>query len=145
MSETPLATAPAIVVHQPAHAEAALAAAEELARPVVLWSPPGAAAYLGAAYFQAMIARALSAHPGAQALAVLDCGERAGDALGALRQGLGAVCFRGSGALAGKLREIARQRGALVLEARPEALDLAAVDDAAGACRKLLQGAVSGK
>lgn len=139
MSVEPRIKAAAIVVHQRAHAEAALAAAEELARPVVLLSPPGAAAYLGAAYFQAMIARAVSDHPGARVLAVLDCGERAGDALGALRQGIAAVCFRGPPEVAGRLREIARQQGATVLEARPDALDLAAVDDAAGACRKWLE------
>ncbi len=139
MSETPHALAAAIVVHERAHAEAALAAAEERGQPVVLLSPPGAAAYLGAAYFQAMIAQTLSEHPGVEVLAVLDCGERAGEALGALRQGIEAVCFRGPPAVAGRLRDIARQQGARVLEARPEALDLAAVDDAASACRKWLE------
>jgi len=139
MSVEPRLQAAVIVVHERAHAEAALAAAEELARPVVLLSPPGAAAFMGAAYFQAMIARAMSDHPGARVLAVLDCGERAGEAMGALRQGIEAVCFRGPAAVAGKLRDIARQQGAAVIETRPDALDLAGVDDARGACRNWLR------
>ncbi len=138
MSDTPRIKTAAIVVHQPAHAEAALVAAEELERPVVLLSPPGAAAFMGAAYFQAMIADAMNAHPGVAVTAVLDCGDAAGLALGALRQGIGAVCFRGAPEVAARLREIAKQGRALVFEARPEALDLAGEDAAEGACRKWL-------
>jgi len=135
----PLHGAAAIVVHERAQAEAALALAEKLGVPVALWSPPGAAAYMGAAYFQAMLADALNAHPGAVVTPVLDCGERAGDARGALRQGIKAVCFQGTPKVAAKLRDMARQRGAMVLEARPEALDLAGVEDAESACRNWLE------
>src|SRR5690606_24963916 len=42
-------SAPIVVVHDRAQAEAALQAAAELARPVVLMSPPGFALYTGAA------------------------------------------------------------------------------------------------
>lgn len=139
MSVEPRLRAAAIVVHQRAHAEAALAAAEELGQPVVLLSPPGAAAFMGAAYFQAMIAQALSAHPGARVLAVLDCGTRAGDAMGALRQGIEAVCFQGPPEVTGRLGEIARRQDATLIEARPDALDLAGVEDAGEACRDWLK------
>lgn len=139
MSDTQsLLKAAAIVVHELAHVETALAAAARAGRAVVLLSPRGASAYMGAGYFRAMIETGRRMHPAAEAVAVLDCGDRAGDAMGALREGIEVVCFRGDPAVATKLAEMAAQSGAAVIEARPEAFDLAGVDDAANACRTWL-------
>lgn len=49
--------------------------------------------------------------------AVLDCGDRPGDALAALRAGWRTIVY--SGSAAAKIRDIARQRGAQVLKERP--------------------------
>lgn len=124
----------AIVVHDRDHAEAALAAAAAAGVPVVLLSPPGAAAYMGAGYFRALVEAAAAAHPMAKCLGMLDCGDRAGDALGALREGTGAIVFHGDAEAAAKIADIARQLNAAVLAERPEALDLADAGDAAAAC-----------
>ncbi len=53
----------AVIVHNLAHTRAALAAASALEAPVTLMSAPGAAAYLGAGYFQAMIEEARAEFP----------------------------------------------------------------------------------
>jgi fructose/tagatose bisphosphate aldolase len=129
---------PVIVVHSQAQAEAALAAAARADRPVVLASPPGAAAAMGAGYFRAMIAAARRAHPEARAVAVLDCGDRAGDAMGALREGIAVVCFRGDPAVAAKLAEMAAQMGAAVVSEVPDGLDLGAAAEPVSAVRAYL-------
>lgn len=121
-----------IVVHCPAHAEAALAAAAALARPVTLVSPPAAAGYLGAAYFQAMIRQAAAGHPAAHT-AVLDCGHAPGRALGALRQGVAAVVLRAEAQVLARIADIAAQRGARIEAADLPALDLGGVPAAAWA------------
>lgn len=128
----------AVIVHDFAQAEAALAEAAALAVPVALWSPPGAASYMGAAYFQALVQEARAAQPEAAATAVLDCADDAGWALAAIRLGLDGVCFRGRADVAAKLADIAAQAGVRLFAAMPEALDLAESGDAAGACRAWL-------
>jgi acyl-CoA reductase-like NAD-dependent aldehyde dehydrogenase len=115
---------PVIVVHTAAQATAALAAAARAGRPVVLASPPDAAASMGPGMFRAMVAAARQAEPRARSLAVLDCGARAGDAMAALREGIEAVCFRGDKEVAAKLADMAEQSGARLLTALDAALDL---------------------
>ena len=139
MSDTQsLLNAAAIVVHEPAHVEIALAAAARADRAVVLLSPRGASAYMGAGYFRAMIETGRRMHPAAEAVAVLDCGDRAGDAMGALREGIEVVCFRGDPAVAAKLAEMAAQSGAAVIEEIREVFDLAEVTDPAAAIDEYL-------
>ncbi|MCO6420031.1 hypothetical protein JYK14_28325, partial [Siccirubricoccus sp. KC 17139] len=62
---------PAVVIHAAAEAAAALAAAGPAG--VTLLSAPGAAGFLGPAWFQALVAGAAAAHRGVPHLAVLDC------------------------------------------------------------------------
>ncbi len=106
-----------------------------MGRQVELWSAVGAAAYLGPLYWQKLIEQAQAQHPDTEFIAVLDCAERPGDVLAALRQGLRALCFSGREDVAQKLREIARAAGALLYHQRPEALDLRDITDPAQACR----------
>lgn len=120
---------PVIVVHTAAQAMAALRAAVRAGRPVVLASPPDASASMGPGMFRAVIVAAREAEPDARALAVLDCGERPGDAMAALREGIEAVCFRGEPDLAAKLADIAEQSGARVIDALAATLDLGQVPD----------------
>jgi hypothetical protein len=55
---------------------------------------------------------------------VLDCGDRAGDAQAALRQGVPAIRFTGRADVAEKLAAIAAARGARMITAEIYALDL---------------------
>lgn len=114
----------AVVVHDLAQARLTLAVAETLGVSVTLVSPPGAAASMGAGYFQAMVTRAGGDHPRVSFSAVLDCADAPGLVLAALRQGLLAIRFTGSKAVAAKLAEIATQQGATLVCGAIESLDL---------------------
>jgi hypothetical protein len=114
----------AVIIHSLAQARAALAAAERLDRPIILYSAEGAAAYGGAAWFRAVIAAAQAAHPRARCEAVLDCGDSAGLALAALREGCRAIVIRGAPALRRKLAAIAATTAARLDAGAGDALDL---------------------
>ncbi|HUT48662.1 MAG TPA: hypothetical protein VM325_04940 [Alphaproteobacteria bacterium] len=131
---------PVIAVHTQAQAEAALAAAARAGRPLVLTSPPDAAAYIGAGMFRAMVAAARRSHPQARSLAVLDCGARAGDAMGALREGIEVVCFRGDPEVAARLADMAEQVGARVVTELIVTLDLAGLAEPEHAVFACLSG-----
>ena len=128
----------AVVIHELAHARAALAAAAALGVPVELWSAPAAAAYAGAGWFDAVLRTAGNRAPAAVFIGVLDCDDRADLVQAALRQGLTHVYFRGANAVAARLADIARQGGATLYRKRPRALDLCDRADAEAACRAWL-------
>ena len=133
------ATAPrAITVHGLADALAALEAATALGRPVVLLSAPGAAAHAGAGWFKALADLAGQHWPQAAATAMLDCGDRADLAQGALRAGLADIVFTGPASVAARLADIAGQQGARLHRRRPPALEIAEPGEAAAACRARL-------
>lgn len=131
----------AIIVHSLDHARAALAAAAELSVPVTLASAPGAAGYLGALWFREVVALAAAERPGVAVSAVLDCGDKPGLVLAALRQGLGRVRFTGRRATAEVLAAIAERYGAEVLTGALAARDLLDEPDAEAACRRWLASA----
>jgi hypothetical protein len=133
-------SARAVVIHELAHARAALAAAAALGKPVELWSAPGAAVSAGAGWFDAVIRLAADGHANARVTAVLDCHDRADLVQAALRQGLPHVCYSGPDAIAWRLADIADQRGATLHRKRPPALDLLYCDNAESACRTWLGG-----
>lgn len=120
--------APVIVVHSLAHAVAALSAAAELRRPITIASSPEAGIYAGPGWFRALVAAARGAVPAANATALLDCGDDAGAAQGAIRAGIEGIVFIGRADVAARLADIAGQRGAMLVTTRPEpALDLCAL------------------
>ncbi len=131
----------AITVHSLDHARAALAAAAALGRPVTLVSAPGAAGYAGVAWFRKVVALAAADQPGVTVSAVLDCADKPGLVMAALRQGLSRVCFTGSRAAAAKLSAIATAQGAEIVARPRRALDLRGVADPEAACRAWLGGA----
>jgi hypothetical protein len=107
------------VAHSLAEARAAADEARRRGRDLVLLSPPGAAAYLGAAYFWAL-AETVRAESGALAVeAVMDCGDDPGWALAALRTGFKRVVLGGDRRARARVAAIARRLGARVLERRP--------------------------
>ncbi len=115
---------PAVVVHGADDVRHVLAAAN--GRAVTLLSAPGAAGFGGAAWFLAACAEARAIDT-----VVLDCADAPGRVLQALRAGARTVVFTGPPALAERLALVAREAGAMLLRARPGALDLAAPDAAA--------------
>lgn len=92
----------------------------------MLLSAPQAAGTVGPGWFQAVTDEARAAFPDAEATAMLDCGDRAGHALAALRQGIPHIRF--DGRTADKIADIAGQLGAAVSVARPDSLDLYALE-----------------
>ena len=121
------ADAPVIAVHVLAHAVAALTAAAEIGRPVILASAAAAGIAGGPGWWRELIAAARAAVPAAKAMAVLDCGEDAGVAQGAIRAGVEAIVFTGPPQVAERLSDIASQSGCIFFVQRPAAtLDLAA-------------------
>lgn len=132
---------PVIVVHDLGQARAALAAARDAGRPVVLASPSAAAATLGPMVFREIVAAARAAEPGAESLAVLDCGDAAGLALAAVRAGLEAVSLEAADEVRARITEIAESAGTKLLPSPRADLDLAGVTDPAAALTAIFRNA----
>ncbi len=116
---------PIIVIHSLSHAIAALSAAAEAEGSVVLLSASDAGIYAGPGWWKGLVAAAREAVSAAQFAALLDCGDDAGAAMGAIRAGIAAVVFTGHADVARRLADIAAQAGAaLVTERTVPALDL---------------------
>jgi hypothetical protein len=124
---------PQVVIHHLEQARGALAAAAELGCAIRLRSAPGAAAYAGVGYLEAL-GRAVGHE------ILIDCGDDPGIAMAALRAGCRRLAFSGAAGTARRLGEMAEQAGAILVHERPapDALDLTPDDDAASACRSWL-------
>jgi hypothetical protein len=131
----------AVIVHSLDHARLALAAARAAKKPIVLRSAVGAASYVGAGWFAAMVARAAREFPGVNFTESLDCGEEAGHAMAALREGVRMVRLSGPKKLRAKVASMAKKSGAVLDEDDSPALDLLEVDNPAAALREWLASA----
>jgi hypothetical protein len=124
---------PVIVVHSLDHALAALTAATAAGRPIVVLSASDSGIYAGPGWFKALVDAAREAAPAANAVFILDCGDDAGAAQGAIRAGIEALIFSGRTDVAERLAEVATARGLRLLTKRPIALldlgDLFFADD----------------
>ena len=129
----------AFVVHHREHVMAALQAASEAGAAITLLSPPAAALSLGAAVFAAMIEDARLHYPGVDAVAVLDCADRPGMALNALRHGVKAIRLAASPEIISKINEITAQTESKLELRDIPACDLNNVEDLLTSCRKWLQ------
>lgn len=130
-----------IIVHSLAQARAAIGAAAALDVPVSLQSAPGAGAYAGAPWWQALTEAAAAEHPGTAVSFILDCGDDAGAVLAALRLGLRHLRFIGSAAARQRLDGTAAALAAQIEGEAPDAtLDLLDQRDPAAACRAFLAG-----
>jgi hypothetical protein len=118
------------VVHHLEQAHAALAVAAEAGCAIRLRSAPGAAGYAGVGYLKALGELA------GQEL-VIDCGEDAGLAMAALRTGCRRLAFSGNADSRQRLRDMAEQLGAELVEEAPasDVLILQPEDDAAAVLR----------
>jgi fructose/tagatose bisphosphate aldolase len=125
-----------VVIHSYAQAEAALTAAAEAGVPALLLSAPGAAAYVGPAWFRELITAAQAAVPAALSQSLLDCADRPGDALAAIRAGVPAIAIDLPAATAARIADIAAQAGGRIAAYdSADALDLAGARDPLRACR----------
>jgi hypothetical protein len=106
--------------------KAVLEAARAVDRPLTLITPRAAAETYGAGYLGALQARADLEFPDVAFTLVVDCGEAAGYAMACLRAGLRRISLQGASNVVAKVADIARQKGAAVVERPPQALDLAA-------------------
>ncbi|RMD63942.1 MAG: hypothetical protein D6826_03615 [Alphaproteobacteria bacterium] len=129
----------AIIVHCLADARAAAAAAAALGCPVTLSTAPGAATYLGPAWLSTLIARVAEEYPHVAITGLVDCGDRPGYVLAALRQGARRIRFTGRPKVARSLAAAAESCGATLVTGHIETLDLAEHDnDRQSACRRWL-------
>jgi hypothetical protein len=128
--------APALVVRDAAKAAAALALAA--GREVLLLSAPGAAGFLGAGGWRALVAAAARQAPGAPFRDALCCAAAPGLALAALRAGCRLLVLDGACTGFGQVAGAAAAAGATLLPARPAALDLSALDLAMPHGRRIL-------
>lgn len=109
-------------------AEAGLALRLAAGRPVLLLSAPGAAGFLGAAGWRALVAEAARQAPGVAFADALCCADAPGLALGALRAGCRLLVLDGASPAFGQVAGAAAEIGAALLPARPPALDLGGLD-----------------
>jgi hypothetical protein len=128
----------AVIVHDLEHARAAVAVAAALGVAVTLRSAPGAASYMGPSVFRAMIDAARDSMPGADVVAVMDCGHDAGWALAALRHGIKRVRIDLPPTTTRRLADIAGCYGAAIDDDDSAALDLLNSPDPAAACQNWL-------
>ena len=117
---------PAVTIHAPAEAALALSLAGK--RGVLLLSAPGAAGYLGPAWFLAMVAAAVAAGPDVPHKPVLDCADAPGQALGALRAGLRDLVLDSACPAFAQVEAAAAACGARLRPVRPASLDLGRLD-----------------
>jgi hypothetical protein len=106
--------------------KAVLEAARAVDRPLTLITPRAAAETYGAGYLGALQARADLEFPDVAFTLVVDCGEAAGYAMACLRAGVRRISLQGASNVVAKVADIARQKGAAVVERPPQALDLTA-------------------
>jgi hypothetical protein len=106
--------------------KAVLEAARAADRPLTLITPRAAAETYGAGYLGALQDRADLEFPDVAFTLVVDCGEAAGYAMACLRAGVRTISLQGPADVVAKVSDIARQKGAAVVERPPQALDLAA-------------------
>ncbi len=138
-------TAPAIIVYSLDQVTAALSAAGDCGREVIILSAPDAAASMGPVVFQSMMDLAHQEFPAVPFVAALDCGANAGHALAAIRQGIRAVVLSDAGPARARVADIARQNDVCLLPAAVYGgsgilppLDLMSSADPLAACREFL-------
>jgi hypothetical protein len=111
-----------ILIRNLGDALAAAQAAGSAGTGLTLMAPPAG----GALWLLGVVERVRRSHPALALTGLLDCGDRAGEAQGALAAGVPALLFTGHPQAAIRLSAIAAARGATLLTACPPQLDLAA-------------------
>lgn len=133
-----------VVVHEQVHIEAALAGAAATGQAVVLISGPAMGGAMGGPWFRHLISDVAGFYPQVRFAAVIDCGSAIGFALAVLADGATAIRLQASRDTLKRVRDIAKQSGAVVDESTQPVLDLLFHPDPVTACRAWLQiGAIA--
>ena len=103
-----------------------------------LWSDKNGAASLGPAWFKSIIELVNKDFPELKIIGVLDCGDAAGHALAALRQGIRCIYTSTRPSVAMKIKMIADETHAIVRTRRPPMLNLIEQRDPCKSLRKFL-------
>ena len=103
-------------------------------------SAAGAGGHAGAGWFKALIEQAERTRPDLRLTAVLDCADKPGDVLAALRAGVRDIAFQGSAAAAARLAGMAAESGARLHRALPDSVDLRHCRDPVATARRWLFG-----
>ncbi len=111
---------PAVIVHGPGDAHAALAPG----LPVTLLSAPGAAVFAGCLWWKQVATAAQKANPMTESTDILDCADASGMALAALRSGVCRLVLWQNTPVWDAVAAIANRQGGFVLTRAPPALDL---------------------
>ncbi|VBB69249.1 hypothetical protein RIEGSTA812A_PEG_722 [invertebrate metagenome] len=128
-----------VVVHERAHIRAALATAAATKRTIILVSGPAVGGAMGGPWFRYMVADIAALYPQARFTTVIDCGTAAGFALAALAGGAAAIRLHAPPLVLERVRDIARQSGAVIdLDTNPM-LDLLFHSDPVAACHAWLK------
>ena len=130
---------PAVMIHELAHAVAALEAAHRYGTPVTLVSAPGAVRTGGAGWWRELIEQARGQVPDADSRSLLDCANEPGMALAAIREGVEAVTITGNADMLRRVGDIARQSGVALHTPAPADLDLAHSRNPVADCENLLE------
>ena len=104
-----------VIVADWRQAQEQLQTARQEGRAVFLCSPEGASSYLGAGFWKALQDKADAEFPDVTFTLAMDCAQRAGDVMAALRAGVRTIVFTGPDDVAAKLRDMAGQLGAAIL------------------------------
>jgi hypothetical protein len=116
-------------IHSLKHLRAALTAGAASGLPVVALSAASASGFAGAGWFAALVAQGRAEFPEVALTAMLDCGDRGGDVIAAVKRGLPHLIFTGHPQAAERLADIAAQCGADMRTARPVSCDLMNTSD----------------
>ena len=92
--------------------------------PVTLLSQRGAALFAGCQFWRSLVLQARAAHPNTPVHDVLDCADASGYALAALRIGQHIIVLDPDAPGRDSVAAVARERGDLLLDRPPPALDL---------------------
>ena len=136
---------PVIVVHDKQQAVAALEAAADHQKGVLLLSARYAAQTIGSLVFKEIVDQASRAVPSARFAAAIDCGKAAGRAMSALRAGLQMIVFDPASPAASRIADVAFKCDADVLDPslyNGPLLDLETVGDPRRACDSYLIGGI---
>ncbi len=124
-------------VHGWKHVAAALTAARESSRPVILVAPPNGTYTGGVGFWAAIEKRRQELFADVAAELVVDCDGAPGHVMAALRVGLRCLVFDGNAAARARLLDIVRQHGARLVPRPRATLDLIHEKDLLRACRTL--------
>ena len=122
----PLSRALVVLVLDWRQAKAVLDAARSTGQALTLVTPRAAAETYGAGYLGALQDRIDIEFPDIAFTLIVDCGDTSGYAMACLRAGVRAISMQGPPEVATKIADIARQKGAAVVERPADPLDLAA-------------------